>query len=672
MTESAPYGTWASPISAADVARDNGRLGWLGWVAGDLWWVQSHPDEHGRATLMRCRKPAAGNQAPVIEEVLRAPWYVRSRVIEYGGHPWAGRATGLAGAAGPVLVFANWSDQRLYRLAPDHPDAGPPLAITPVPLISAGMRFAELFVHPVLDEVWCVRETFTGPAPTDVRRDIVAVPLDGSAATDQGRVRVLAAGHHFLCCPRLSPDGERLSWIGWDHPSMPWDDTVLCVATVTGGAVGPARMVAGGAGQAVVQAEWTGPRTLTYVSDPAGWWNLYRLELDGPDAGEPEPLCPREEEFGGAMWQLGQRWFAPLADGSIAAVHGGDITRLAILGKDGTLHDVASPHTDWSSCLVVHDGTIAAVAAGTDRPDEVVLVDAATRDVRTARPATAGPVDPAYLPEPEARTFRGQDGRDLHANVYPPRNPGFTGPPGEAPPYLVFVHGGPTGHSPLAYDLGIGYFTSRGLGVVEVNYGGSTGHGRRYRERLVHGWGLVDRDDCAEVALALAAEGAADASKLVVRGGSAGGWTSACSLAMPDSIYRGGIIYYPILDLAGWRTGETHDFESQYLESMVGPWPAARDVYNDRSPVNHADRISAPFLLLQGLEDVICPPLQCERLLARMAGRGIPHAYLPFEGEQHGFRQAETIIASLQAELSFLGQVLGFEPPDVPHLTLIT
>jgi dipeptidyl aminopeptidase/acylaminoacyl peptidase len=301
-----------------------------------------------------------------------------------------------------------------------------------------------------------------------------------------------------------------------------------------------------------------------------------------------------------------------------------------------------------------------------------VLVDAASREVRVVRPAPAGPVDAAYLPKPEARTFRGQDGRDIYANVYPPRNPGFTGPAGEAPPYLVFVHGGPTGHAALAYDLEIAYFTSRGLGVVEVNYGGSTGHGRRYRERLVHNWGVVDAADCAEVSLALAAEGSADPGRLVIRGGSAGGWTSACSLTMPGSVYRGGIIYFPILDLAGWRTGETHDFESQYLESLVGPWPRDREVYDDRSPVNHADRINVPFLLLQGLEDVICPPLQCERLLARIAGRDIPHAYLPFEGEQHGFRQAGTIIASLRAELSFLGQVLGFEPPGVPPLTLVT
>lgn len=654
----APYGTWHSPVSAADVAGEEGRPGWLGWVGGDLWWAEARPGEEGRVALLRRR--AGARQA---EEVLAGPWNARSRVIEYGGRPWAGRAAGPGGEAGSVLVFANWSDQRLYRLEPDRPGSTP----EPVsPVASTGMRFADFFVHPDLDEVWGVRETFTGPAPTDVRRDIAAVPLDGSAAGDPGRVRVLAATHHFLSCPRLSPDGRWLSWIGWDHPSMPWDDTVLCVAKVTGGAAEPARAVAGGGGQAVVQAEWTGPRTLVYVSDPAGWWNLYRLRLGEP--GPPEALCPREEEFGGAVWQLGLRWIAPLADGSIAAVHGRATTRLSILGADGVLREVGSSHTEWVPCLAAHGSTVAGVAAGPQRPWEIVQADTSRREVLVLRPAPG--IGPRYLPQPRARTFTGGDGREIHANVYPPRNPGFTGPAGEAPPYLVLAHGGPTGRAPLGYDPEIAYFTSRGIGVAEVNYGGSTGHGRRYRERLVRNWGVVDPADCAEVALALAAEGSADGARLVIRGGSAGGWTAACSLTGPVGVYRGAIIYYPILDLAGWRTGETHDFESQYLESLVGPWPAAAEVYHERSPVNHAGEISLPFLLLQGLEDVICPPLQCERLLSRLAGRDIPHAYLAFEGEQHGFRRSATIAVALEAELSFLGQVLGFEPPGVPRLTL--
>ncbi|HEY2576258.1 MAG TPA: prolyl oligopeptidase family serine peptidase [Streptosporangiaceae bacterium] len=739
MTHVAPYGSWSSPISAADVASDSSRRGWLGWVDGELWWTESRPGEGGRITLMR---QAPGPAAGLAVEVLPAPWNVRSRIIEYGGHPWAaasaagavGHAAGVVGhaagaaaraagvvghaagaaarAAGAVeliVVFTNWSDQRLYRFelselggagelsGPGGPGelSGPgessrpgsaPRPISPVPELPSGMRFAELFINPARDEVWCVRETHVGPSPTDVRRDIVAIPLDGSAADDPGRIRVLAASHHFLSCPRLSPDGARLSWIGWDHPSMPWDETTLCVAPVSGGETGPVQVVAGGGGgQAIVQVEWTGPRTLVYVSDPDGWWNLFRLDLDSGEAATG--LCPREEEFGGALWQLGGRWIAPLTGGSIAAIHGRATTRLSVLGSDGTLREIGAPYTEWAPVLVAHGTQVAGVAGSTQQAPGVLVADSAgsTRQEpgvlvadtsghppRLASAAHEDAVDTCYLPEPEARTFVGADGRDIHANVYPPRNPGFTGPAGRPAPYVVWVHGGPTSRAAIVYDLEIAYFTSRGIGVVEVNYGGSTGHGRAYRERLVRNWGLVDAADCAEVALALAAEGTADAGRLAIRGGSAGGWTSACSIASGERVYRCGVISYPILDLAGWRTGETHDFESRYLESLVGPWPAAKAVYHDRSPVNNADRIEVPFLLLQGLEDVICPPLQCERLLDRMGGRGIPHAYLTFPGEQHGFRKAETIVTALEAELSFLGQILGFDPPGIPRLTLVT
>jgi dipeptidyl aminopeptidase/acylaminoacyl peptidase len=676
MKQVAPYGSWSSPISAADVASDSARLGWLGWVDGELWWTESRPGQGGRVTLMRWA-PGAGAAV----EMLSEPWNVRSRIIEYGGHPWAAGRRGAeagrtAGAAEPVVVFANWSDQRLYRF---EPGGGPgeggaagssPQPISPEPEIPAGMRFAELFVHSDRDEVWCVRETHIGPAPTDVRRDIVAIPLNGSAAGDPGRVRVLAASHHFLTCPRLSPDGAWLSWIGWDHPSMPWDETTLCVAPVSGGETGPVQVAGGGGGQAVVQAEWAGPRTLIYVSDPDGWWNLYRLDLDSGTAATE--LCRREEEFGGALWQLGGRWFAPLADGSIAVIHGRATSRLSLLGTDGALREIGAPCTEWAPDLVTDGARIAGVAGSAQQPSGVLAADPAGHPPRLVSTAHQADVDVAYLPEPEARTFSGADGRDIHANVYPPRNPDFTGPAGQPAPYVVWVHGGPTGRASIVFDLEIAYFTSRGIGVVDVNYGGSTGHGRAYRERLVRNWGVAEVADCAEVALALAAEGTADGGRLAIRGGSAGGWTSACSLTSDECIYRCGIIAYPILDLAGWRTGETHDFESQYLESLVGPWPAAKAVYHERSPVSRADRIKVPFLLLQGLEDVICPPLQCERLLARLDGRGIPHAYLTFAGEQHGFRKAETIVTALEAELSFLGQILGFDPPGIPRLALVT
>jgi dienelactone hydrolase len=689
-----PYGNWESPISAASVARSGGRPDWPGWVGEEIWWAEPRPAEGGRVTLMRLRRDGTGPEGTGIEgtgapeEVLPAPWNVRNRVIEYGGSPWA--AVSLPGdPGGPLLVFTNFGDQRLYRHRPDVRGSEPE-PVSPVPARPGGMRFAELFVHPSGQEAWGIRETFTGPAPTDVRRDIVAVPLDGSAAADPSGIRVLAASHHFLTCPRLSPGGSHLSWIGWNHPAMPWDETELCIAGIdgsSGGAPSKPQVLAGGRGQAggrpvseaVVQAEWLDERTLAYVSDPDGWWNLYRVRLDDP---RPVPLCPREEEFGGAMWKLGQRWFVPLVGGRIAAVHGRDSTRLSVLDAGGTLRevgsgygtggsrdDVGSGYTEWASCLAATGGQILGVAASPERPFELVRVDAGTGEATVLRSMLHEHTDPGFLPQPQARTFRGEDGRDIYASVYPPRNPRFSGPRGEPPPFAVFVHGGPTGRAPMVHDLEIAYFTSRGIGVVEVNYGGSTGHGRAYRERLRENWGVVDVADCAAVASALAAEGTADGDRLVIRGGSAGGWTTAASLTSTE-IYAGGVICYPILDLTGWRTGETHDFESQYLESLVGPWPQASDRYRDRSPVNRADRLQVPFLLLQGLEDAICPPVQCDRFLERIAGRGIPHAYLAFEGEQHGFRKAETVTAALEAELAFLGQVLGFEPRAVPEIEL--
>lgn len=674
-----PYGNWQSPISAAMVARSGGRPDWPDWVGQETWWTEPRPAEGGRVALMRLRRQ--GDVWP--EEVLGTPWNVRNRVIEYGGRPWAA-APRPGNPDGPLLVFTNFADQRLYRHCPDTPGAMPE-PISPVPQRPAGMRFAELFLHPSGREAWGIRETFTGQAPTDVRRDIVAVPLDGSAATDPARIRVLAASHHFLTCPRLSPGGSRLSWIGWNHPAMPWDETQLCVAEIGGGAgdetAGEPHVLAGGhqetggglVRESVVQAEWLDDRTLVYASDPTGWWNLYRLRLDDP---RPVPLCPREDEFGGAMWRLGYRWFVLLADGRVAAVHGRGGKRLSIMDAADTgpasrepQRTVGFQYTEWEACLAASGNRILGVAASPDRPFELIRADAGTGEVTVLRSLPHDPVDDGFLPRPQARTFTGEDGRYIHANVYPPRNARFAGPDGEPPPFAVFAHGGPTGRSPMVHDLQVAYFTSRGIGVVQVNYGGSTGHGRDYRERLRENWGVVDVADCAAVARALAAEGTADGDRLVIRGGSAGGFTTGASLTSTD-IYAGGVIAYPILDLTGWRTGETHDFESQYLESLVGPWPQTSDRYRERSPVNRADRLRVPFLLLQGLEDEICPPVQSERFLERIAGLGIPHAYLTFAGEQHGFRRAETVTAALEAELAFFGQVLGFEPPGVGQIDL--
>ncbi|MEU6880572.1 prolyl oligopeptidase family serine peptidase [Streptomyces sp. NPDC046712] len=662
MVPTGAYGTWPSPIDAALAARHDGRPEYVGVVGDEVWWTAPRPTEGGRRALVRRR--ADGTE----ESVLPAPWNVRSRVVEYGGQPWAGvaRADG-----GPLVVFSHFPDQRLYAYQPDTDSARPgaePRPLTPVSTVGGGLRWADPVIHPDRGEVWCVLEEFTGPAPTDVRRVLAAVPLDGSAAEDRGAVRELSDGRHrFVTGPRLSPDGRQAAWIAWDHPRMPWDGTEALVADVADdGTFHGARSVAGGPEESVPQVGWTADGQLVYVSDRSGWWNLYRSGRDG----EPVALCPRPEEFGGPLWKIGLSWFQPLENGLVAVIHGKGATALGILDPDsGELVDAAGPWTEWAATLAVHGTRVVGVAASPRSAYEVVELDTCTGRARVIGSAHDDPVDPAYYPEPQIRTFTGPDDREIHAHVYPPHNPDRIAPGEELPPYVVWAHGGPTGHAPLVLDLEIAYFTSRGIGVAEVNYGGSTGYGREYRERLREQWGVVDVEDCAAVAEALAAEGTADPARLAIRGGSAGGWTTAASLVTSE-VYACGTIIYPILDLLGWATDETHDFESQYLESLVGPLAEVPARYRERSPLDHVERISAPFLLLQGLDDVICPPAQAERFLARMAGRGVAHAYIAFEGESHGFRRAETMIRALEAELSLYAQTFGIARPDVPLLEL--
>ncbi|MFF9163561.1 prolyl oligopeptidase family serine peptidase [Streptomyces longwoodensis] len=645
-----PYGAWPSPVDAATAAAHDGRPEYVGFVGDEVWWTAPRPAEGGRRTLVRRR--ADGTE----ESVLAAPWNVRSRVMEYGGRPWDGTVR----EGRPVVVFAHFADQRLYRY---EPGGGEPTPLTPLSAVGGGLRWADLVVRPERDEVWCVLEEFTGDGPTDVRRVLAAVPLDGSAAEDRSAVRELTGdAHRFVTGARLSPDGRRAAWLAWDHPRMPWDGTELLVADVRpDGTLGAPRTVAGGAEESLAQVEWAPDGGLLWTSDRSGWWNLYR---DG------RPLCRREEEFGGALWKLGERWFAPLESGLIAVVHGSGTTALGVLDPEtGDLVDAAGPWTEFASTLAVHGERIATVAASPRSAYEVVELDTRTGRARVIGSAHRDAVDPAHYPEPQIRTFAGPDGREIHAHVYPPHHPGCAAPDAERPPYVVWAHGGPTGRFPLVLDLEIAYFTTRGIGVVEVNYGGSTGYGRAYRDRLREQWGVVDVEDCAAVALALAEEGTADRDRLAIRGGSAGGWTTAVSLTTTD-VYACGTIIYPVLDLTGWATGETHDFESRYLDSLVGPLDEVPGRYAERSPVEHADRIGVPFLLLQGLDDVICPPAQCERLLARLEGRGVPHAYLAFEGEGHGFRRAETVRRALEAELSLYAQVFGLRPPGVPTLEL--
>lgn len=617
-------------IRPIDVARTDGGPQWVSAVdtpqGVELWWDEPRPHEGGRRCVVR-RLPDG-----TLVDALPEGWNARNRLIEYGGRSWRP-------LAGGGLLFTNWSDQRVYRLTPSD---GEPVALTP----EGPFHFGDLCVPPGRDEVWAVRETRSGDG---VVRELVAVPLDG------GPVRSVVKAQHFVMNARLSPNGTHLAWIGWDHPNMPWDGTELCVAPLReDGTAGPHRVVAGGERESVVQAEWRDDDTLYAVTDRTGWWNIHEFGRDG-QAGRN--LTPMDLEFGDAPWKPGASWFA-IAGERLVAVYGtADRRHLGVLDPaTGDLRDLGGDATYWANTVAAAGDTAVGVAASPYTPLEVTAVDLDGGEHTLAAPRKRLP-ERALLPRPELVTIEG-----VHAHLYPPKD--VTGPA----PYVIFVHGGPTGSRPVVLDLEIAYFTSRGLGVAEVNYGGSTGYGRAYRERLRHQWGVVDVQDCAKVARGLVELGRADAARIAIRGGSAGGWTTVAALVHSD-VFAGGVAHYAITDPESWAA-ETHDFESRYLDGLIGPLPETARRYADRSPLLHARQASGPCLMLHGLEDAIVDVGQAARFVAELDRHGKEWALLTFPGEQHGWRREETIVAVLEAELAFYGLIFGFDTPEVAPLKL--
>jgi dipeptidyl aminopeptidase/acylaminoacyl peptidase len=644
-----PYGEWTSPIAASALTASARRLGFPALVGDAVWWAEDRPTEGGRTTVM------AGGAGLEPAELLPAPWSARSRVHEYGG-----RAYVAVPGPEPALVFVNFADQRLYRW---DPGAERPVPLTPTPPVPAGLRYADLVLSPGAAEVWCVRERHHGDG--DLDRQIVAVPVDGRAARDPAAVREVVGDARFLANPRLSPDGTRLAWLAWNHPNMPWDGTELRVGALEAGQVTGWNTVLGGPSESVFQPEWDGDLQLIAVSDRTGWWNLYRVPAPGAP-GSVTPLHPAEEEFGAPLWQLGATSWGRLGDGRLLCLHGAGSQRIGVLDPDtGELSDLDLPYQNFGASLMVAGDRAAVVANAPTSPTAVIAIDVPGKRAELVRPAVdpASLPGPAWLPVPESTTLAGPDGRDIHVHIYPPRNPEHTGAPGTRPPYVVFVHGGPTSYAPAALDLSKAYLTSRGLGVLDVNYGGSTGYGRAYRERLTGQWGVVDVADVAAAAVALVVRGDADPTRLAIRGGSAGGWTTLCAV-VDTEVFAAGTSLFGVADVR--RLAETtHDFESRYVETLVGAGDA-----DPRSPLHRADRTRCPVLLLQGAEDPIVPAEQAEQFRDALATNGIAHALLVFPGEHHGFRKAETIVAAAEAELSFYGQVMGFTPPGIPTVEL--
>jgi dipeptidyl aminopeptidase/acylaminoacyl peptidase len=593
------------------------------------------------------RRPANGEP----EEVTPPGANVRTRVHEYGGGAWK-----LLGPA--LVVYVDFSDQRAYRLEL----GGEPVAITPEPEQPAGLRHADFELAPDGVTLFCVREVHDGgPEPEN---EIVVLPLDGSRPPE-----VVAAGRDFYSSPRVSPDGLWLSFVCWDHPNMPWDGTELWVTPVRD--PGSARPLAGGASEAVFAPAWDSQDRLRFVSDRDGWWNLYRTitDLGAPDAAEDLPaveqLTAERADLGHPQWLFTMQTHAELEDGTIVVVRTEEATeRLAALDRSGgAVRDLGLPFTTFGApSLAARGGRVAFTAATPAMQPAVVVVDVASGAVETVRTSSEETVDPALVAEPRAISYPTGDGETAHAFYYPPTNPGFVGPEGERPPLIVVSHGGPTSHVTPSLDHEFLFWTSRGFGVVDVNYRGSSGFGRAYRDKLRGAWGIVDTEDCVAAARFLAETGEVDGGRLAIRGGSAGGYATLCALVFHDE-FAAGASYYGVAD-AEALARDTHKFESHYLDGLIGPYPERADLYRERSPIHFVERLSAPVILFQGLEDEIVPPNQAETMVAAMAANGIPHAYLAFEGEQHGFRKSETEIRCLEAELYFYGRILGFTPAD--------
>jgi dipeptidyl aminopeptidase/acylaminoacyl peptidase len=660
-----PYGTWPSPISAADVARQQRLVSYPHGIGRDVWWQERLPTEGGRVTVAHLGPD--GKQ----HSLLPAPWSARTRVHEYGGLSYLPVPASRRARTGSAIIFANYADQRLYLLETPRRDTGAePHPLTPAAAGSPGhpaLRFADFTLSPDRSEVWCVQERHTDGK---VARAIVAVPLDGSAAENPEAIRELVTGADFFAFPTPSPDGSRLAWICWNHPRMPWDGTELRVAVIENGVPGQGRLVKGGMQESVLAPLWRDAASLYVVTDWPGWWNVYQVGLLGEPA---QALYPAEEEFASPLWQLGARPYAVLADGRLAVLHGVGGMRLGVLDPEtGDLAGIDTGYPVFLSGLSADGMSVLGVAGGPATPLAIIRVDVATGEVQVLCQESDAVPDAAYLPEARQVRLEGRYGRTVHALVYPPASPEVTAPESERPPYVVWVHGGPTANVVALLDIEKAYFTSRGIGIVDVNYGGSTGYGRRYRERLRRQWGVVDVEDAIAAARALADAGEADAARLAIRGGSAGGWTALAAVtthAGSGSVFGAATSYYGVADLREF-VSQTHDFESRYLDGLIGPLPGFEAVYLERSPAGHVSAATCPILLLQGLDDPVVPPAQSEAIAAQLAAHGIRHAYLAFEGESHGFRRAETITACLEAELSFYAQIFGFAAPGIPELKL--
>jgi dipeptidyl aminopeptidase/acylaminoacyl peptidase len=625
MATVAPYGAWASSISAQSLAKGAIGVSSPRAVDGRLYWLENRPEQSGR--LVAITGDASG-----FRELTPEGFNVRTRVHEYGGAPYT--------IVGRTLYFANFADQRLYAQVGD----AAPVALTP-----EGYRYADLVERPGHCLIG-VREDHTDP--TDVKNAIVA--LSGEPG-DAGRV--LFGDSDFVAYPRLTPDGQRLAWMAWDHPNMPWDDTTLYVGELEGERVINVAAVAGGVGESAMEPVWAPDGTLHFISDRSGFWNLYALR-----DGKTQPLLPMDAEFAGPLWGLGQSNYVILGDGRIVASYGDAKGDHLVVIAGAEAREIPTAFSSLSSLQRLDDRTVALLAGSALESGVLATIDIETGEATIVRHPSPTTLAPACVARAEAITFASADGLPVHALYYPPTNPDFAAPAGEKPPLIVQAHGGPTGQASASFSLANQFWTSRGFALVDVDYGGSAGYGRAYRQRLNDRWGIVDVEDVIAAVKHLAAEGLIDPNRTAIHGGSAGGFTVLAALSQSD-VFKAGASFYGVADL-GALARDTHKFESRYLDNLVGPWPQAKAVYDARSPLNRLDGFRTPLIIFQGSEDPIVPPNQAHMILEALRKRQQPVAYIEFAGESHGFRRAENLIAAKEAELYFYGRVFGFKPAD--------
>jgi len=633
----APYGSWRSPIAIDRLTEGVVFLSEPHAADGIRWWLEGRPSESGRQSLVR-RDPDG-----TITRLTPEGFNARSRVHEYGG------AAVLI--AGDVIVVSDFATGRLHRVVA--PEQLEPL--TP----DRPWRFADMELDAGRNRILGIREDHSDDVVAEHGEwvnEVVAIDLAS------GDVSVLDRGADFYAAPRLSRDGRRLAYVRWNHPNLPWDGTELLLADVAAdGSVGAPRVVTGSDHDWISQPRWSRDGVLHFVAEPDNWMNLFRLREDGGHETF-EPILPMDVEFAEPEWQFGNHTYDFLPDGSILAVgRSGGRDRLYRIAATGEARIVESPLTEIAALVL--DGSTAVVrGAGPVEPGQITEIDLDAGRHTVLRKGTPFTPDPAYASVPEHIEYPTRGGRTAFANFYRPHNPDFVGPDGELPPLIVTSHGGPTSSAFSGWATGVQLFASRGYAVVDVDYGGSTGYGREFRKRLDGEWGIVDVEDCVAAARFLADEGLVDGKRVAIRGGSASGFTTLAALAFTD-FFSAGTTMFGIGDLRAF-VKDTHKFESRYLEGLVGPWPAEQQRYLDRSPALHADRITAPVLVEQGAEDRVVPPAEAERIVDALFERRVPHAYLLFPGEDHGFRSKPAIIKSFSAELSFYAQVFGFEPAD--------